>query len=692
MKLKIVCFSDLHCKQTSFDETIAEFEKAIADCKRLIKPDFLALLGDLATDNNEENNKRYLATISSLIKTLDVPAITIRGNKDINQHIFYSYFEKPANWLDIGCYRILPFFDDIWQEDGNAVRAPEHIQLIRDARYSYSGMIIALQHISLHNPLLTNCPYNLVNYDEVLNKMKEYGVILSIGAHWHKGWLKVDSASSTNIPHCIIAPAFKDGYKYAVIELNDNALLVSEESTQLPQQATTIPSAITTVPTKLKYIIKRSGVLVPYDRDRIRSAIFRAMAAIKQGNNALAEKMSIAVEEKLIANYGESSTPSVEEIQDMVEQTLRENGETATAEAYSSYRKQRALLRATRNISFEVTDNIPYKKIYEVLCWNIEHHCSSIDDVNELIVAGAFEKLIKESDERFEQELDQCFETMMTKAQNLKLVIISGPSSSGKTTTTIKLSERFEKEGLHFRALTVDNYFFDLEKHPKDEFGDYDYETPYALDLKLINEHLAALLEGKTILAPYYNFKTGKRTLNAFEMKLEKNEILLLDSLHGLFDEMTKLIPPANKIKLYVETLGQLKNSDGLFMRWADHRLMRRMIRDSLHRNSTPQMTITHWHYVRRSELKYIIPFIGTADFLINTALPYEMPILKEKLFHHFPLTMQKYRNDPARQDAYIRAKRIYEFLKPLQPVKDDSCIPPKSLLREFIGGSAYNY
>jgi uridine kinase len=692
MKLKIVCFSDLHCTGTSFQKTIAAFQKAMDTCKKVIKPDMVVLLGDLATDGDVDKDRAHLDKISSLMGMLDMPYFVIRGNKDIDEKSFYSYFKKPAEWHDFNGYRMVFFLNDVFQSDGNAIRENCDVEVIARARFNYSGMLMALQHISFHNPTYMECPYNLLNYDKVLYEMQKNGVLLSVGAHWHQGYTNL---KDNNQPACIISPAFRDGYKYLVIELSDTAFAITEKSVQmakLEEQGMQSSADAGQQFLPLKYIIKRSGVVVPYDRDRIRIAIFRAMAVVKRGNNELAEQLSARVEEKLIANYGESSTPSVEEIQDMVEQTLHESGEEETAKAYSSYRQQRALARATRHVSFEVTDNIPYKKIYEVLRWNIEHSCSSIDELNELIEAGRFGELIAETDTRFEQEIDQCFSAMMGDKMAIKLVIISGPSSSGKTTTTIKLSERFAREGLRFRALTVDNYFFDIEKHPKDEFGDYDYETPYALDLELINEHIARLLAGETVYTPYYSFKTGKRTLNALEMRLEKNEILLLDSLHGLFEEMTKLIPAHNKFKLYVETLGQLKNRNGLFMRWADHRLMRRMIRDSLHRNSTPEMTITHWHYVRRSELKYIIPFIGTADFLINTALPYEMPILKGKLFHYFPAAMQHYRNDPARQDAYIRAKRIYEFLQPLKSVEEDSCVPQKSLLREFIGGSAYKY
>ena len=446
----------------------------------------------------------------------------------------------------------------------------------------------------------------------------------------------------------------------------------------------------------LKMIIKRKGNLVPYDRDRIATAIFRAMASIKKADRKLADVISLDVERSLLdscegqAGGQKDASPSVEEIQDIVEKILLEKGQTETARAYMAYRSQRAQARSKRENSFEVTDNIPYKKIYEGLRWNINHGCDTVRGLNRIISEGHFAGLVRDSDKRYEDELTRCAGEIVNKNKKARVIIVAGPSSSGKTTTTMKLGEKLERDGIEFKSLIMDNYFFDLEKHPKDEFGDYDYESPYSLDLALINEHLCALLEGRTIKIPFYNFKTGQRTLNAQSMKLEKNQILLLDSLHGLFSEMTKGIPAASIFKIYIETLGQLRSDDNIFMRWADNRLMRRMIRDKLHRNSQPATTLTHWHYVRRSELQNIIPFIATADFLVNSALPYEIPVLKHKVFSWFPQAVKQYRDDPHRQDAYIRAKRIADFLAPLQETADTTMIPDDSLLREFIGGSRY--
>ena len=443
----------------------------------------------------------------------------------------------------------------------------------------------------------------------------------------------------------------------------------------------------------LTRIIKRDGLSVPYDRDRIATAIFKAAASTGGSDRELAERLGVEVERVLVANYHDGALPTVEDIQDVVEATLIRNGQVQTARAYIIYRHDRALARAARaDTRVEATDNIPYKKIYEVLRWNMDHGCETVEGLNAIMNEGRMAQLIAESDERYTEEVSAGADLVVERLPEVRIVIIAGPSSSGKTTTTIKLSERLKAAGRELVAINIDHYFFDLEMHPKDEFGDYDYETPQALDLELINSHLVDLLAGKTIRTPHYDFKTGTRQLDVHELRLLPHQLLLIDSLHGLYDGMTYSIPTSRKFRLYIETLGQLRDQAGNFMRWADNRLLRRMIRDSWHRNLQPLPTLAHWHYVRKSELRNIIPFIGTVDYLVNSALPYELPILKSKLFRFFPEAMAKYRDEPKRQDAYIRAKRVCEFLDQLQAWSDDSLVPQRSLLREFIGGSAYTY
>ncbi|HOO77801.1 MAG TPA: nucleoside kinase [bacterium] len=336
--------------------------------------------------------------------------------------------------------------------------------------------------------------------------------------------------------------------------------------------------------------------------------------------------------------------------------------------------------------------NIPMQVIEGTLTWNREQNVDTVQGLNRRIAEGSFADLVKASDERYHWFTRTAAEAIINSPKPIRLVIIAGPSSSGKTTATIKISERLKEKGLELVPMVLDNYFFDLEMHPKDEYGDYDFETPQALDLPLINKHLGDLLAGKEIRMPIYSFKTGKRLQETVPLKLSENEIVLIDSLHGLYEPMTSSVPAANKFRLYIETLSQLKDVHGEWTRWTDIRLLRRMIRDSWHRSYSPVRTIGHWHYVRRSEMKHIVPFITETDFVVNGALAYELPIHKKYSFAALKEAMDEFKDDPGKQDAYIRARRVYELLDTITVVEDDSCIPGKSPLREFIGGSEYSY
>ena len=208
----------------------------------------------------------------------------------------------------------------------------------------------------------------------------------------------------------------------------------------------------------------------------------------------------------------------------------------------------------------------------------------------------------------------------------------------------------------------------------------------------MINEHLVRLIAGEEVQTPFYDFKAGKRHEEQTPMRIGPNDLILIDSLHGLYPNMMRDIDEDSKFKLYIEPLLQIKDPQGKFVRWTDLRLMRRMLRDAVHRSYDPQRTLEHWHYVRSSELRNIIPYINTTDYIVNSGLPYELPIMRARMFNRFEHWAQQYRDDPLREDAFTRAKRVYRMLQAVTPVEDDSAIPPDSLLREFIGGSCYEY
>ena len=445
--------------------------------------------------------------------------------------------------------------------------------------------------------------------------------------------------------------------------------------------------------TRFTQVVKRTGAVVPFTPERITNAIYRAAVAVGGHDRTTAEKLTEQVIALMEKQMPPGHIPTVEEIQDAVEKTLIENAHAKVAKAYILYRDERARARqAKAALSARPSGNIPWRKIWEVLDWSVEHGLASVDALNERIARGEFPQVVRESDAAYEQDLENAVELVKARRDQVKIVIIAGPSSSGKTTTTIKLGLRLEHIGLKLVALNVDNYFFDLALHPKDEYGDYDFETPQALDLELINEHLARLIAGQEIQMPQYDFKAGVRRPTTTPMRLAENEIILIDSLHGLYPGMMRTIPDERKFKLYIETLIQMKGRDGKYVRWTDLRLMRRMLRDAAHRSYDPQRTLEHWHYVRSSELRHIIPYINTTDYIVNGALSYELPIFRPRLIDQFARWATLYDNDPQRQDAMIRAKRVYALLRSVTPVEDDSAIPPTSHLREFIGGSTYKY
>jgi uridine kinase len=442
---------------------------------------------------------------------------------------------------------------------------------------------------------------------------------------------------------------------------------------------------------QITHIYKRNGRIVSFELHRITDAIFKAARSLGGEDIERAKEMSNLVAAALDQNYGAGEKPTVEEVQDMVVEVLNKNGHSSTARAYARYRTEHSRLRDSRKAG-EITETIPYKILWDVLSWNVDYGCESVIHLNEHVRRGTLPVIIKAAEKVYHNEIKKLAASVLKVKDQIRVVIIAGPSSSGKTTTTIKLEEYLKKEGFKLRFLGLDNYFKNLKEHPKDEFGDYDFERPESLDLDLINEHLKMLIAGKEIQMPIYDFKTGQRVEKTIPFQLGAREILLLDSLHGLYAPMTASIPDELKFKMYIEAMCQIKGTNGEFVRWADLRMLRRMVRDSWARSYSPEMTVGHWHYVRRSELKHIVPYIHTADFVFNGSLPYELAVHKKYLWKYMDQIFSSYNDQPKRYDAFIRARRVYDLLSSVSPIDDDSCIPKNSLMREYIGGSIYEY
>ena len=233
----------------------------------------------------------------------------------------------------------------------------------------------------------------------------------------------------------------------------------------------------------------------------------------------------------------------------------------------------------------------------------------------------------------------------------------------------------------------MDNYFRSLEFQPQDDSGDYDYETPEAIDLPLLNEHLVKLLAGQRIDSPVFDFHEGRRVEKTIPMQLGPNQVALLDTLHGLYKGLTTKIPEEVKYKVYIEALAQTLDHEGNWIRWTDVRLLRRMARDKVHRNVTPDQTLNHWHYVRRSEKKHIIPYVGDADFVLNGTFPYEIPLYRPILLSYLESYLE---GDGWTEDGKERAERVCSFLSRVAPLNDTTAIPGNSVVREFIGGGSY--
>jgi uridine kinase len=438
---------------------------------------------------------------------------------------------------------------------------------------------------------------------------------------------------------------------------------------------------------KIKYVVKRNGATVPFSQDRITNAIYRAAVEVGGRDRGTAEGLSKQVVELLESRFGPKKYPTVEEIQDLVEKVLIENGHAKVSKAYILYREERNRRRKKeQSRSAQRSEYIPWAKIWGVLDWSVDHGLNTVEKLNGRIQQGEFPQVVAESEAAYARDIQTVTAILQERREQVRIVTVAGPSSSGKTTTTSKIARGLAKEGLRFVELNLDNYYFDLELHPKDEFGDYDFETPQALDIDLINQHLHQLLAGEEVLLPYYDFKTGKRQPDKTPMKLKAGEIILIDSLYGLYPALTEGVQ-ARSFKVYIEPLMQLKGIDGEYVRWTDIRLMRRMLRDATSRASDYGQTLTHWHYVRSGEMRNIMPFIGSADHIVNSAMPYELPVYRPKLEGYFEKWCRQYQDDPLRQDAFTRACRVNALLQSLQPIPDDSIVPGDSVLREFIGG-----
>lgn len=270
------------------------------------------------------------------------------------------------------------------------------------------------------------------------------------------------------------------------------------------------------------------------------------------------------------------------------------------------------------------------------------------------------------------------------KAGGARVVLIAGPSSSGKTTSSKRLAIQLVTNYIMPKVIELDNYFVNRDKTPLDESGEYDYESLYALDLEQFNKDLTDLLAGKEVALPTYNFETGSREYRGNTLKLEKNNILLIEGIHGLNPELTRQIPEEQKFRLYVSALTTLNIDDHNWIPTSDNRLLRRIVRDNKYRGCNAQSTIARWGSVRRGEEKWIYPYQENADAMFNSSLLFELAVMKN---FAEPVLKQV----PESAPEYAEANRLLKFLSYFKPLEEKD-IPSTSLLREFLGGSSFVY
>ncbi len=327
----------------------------------------------------------------------------------------------------------------------------------------------------------------------------------------------------------------------------------------------------------------------------------------------------------------------------------------------------------------------PQQKLFHVLKeskeWGERLGISTVGELNEKISKGKLNDIVLVQEALQEKKISE-IARMITEKKQSKFIMIAGPSSSGKTTFSHRLSIQLQAHGLNPHLISIDDYFIDRLKCPLDEFGKYDFESLRALDVEQFNVDMMALLKGSQIELPVYNFKTGKREYRGDYLQLGKEDVLVIEGIHGLNDALSYTLPKDSKFKIYISALTQLNVDEHNRIPSTDGRLIRRMVRDNRTRNITAKGTLDMWDSVRRGEEQYIFPYQEEADVMFNSALVYELAALKQ---FAEPILFQIEKSDP----CYAEAKRLLKFLDYFLGMTTED-IPKNSILREFVGKGCF--
>ncbi len=307
----------------------------------------------------------------------------------------------------------------------------------------------------------------------------------------------------------------------------------------------------------------------------------------------------------------------------------------------------------------------------------------TVGDFNEIVEAGGGTDLINVSEALQEKKISRIADEIASR-KDVKLILLAGPSSSGKTTTCKRLSIQLVANGLKPLQISLDDYFINRVQTPLDENGEYDYESIYALNLELINEQFNALFRGEEVELPKYDFQLGVSKPSGKKVRMKENNVLVVEGIHALNPELTAHIPEKQKYRVYVSALTTILLDDHNYIPTTDNRLLRRIIRDYKYRGVDARDSIHRWPSVRSGENKWIFPFQENADAVFNSAMLFELAVIKQQAE---PLLEQV----PENCEEYSEAYRLRKFLKYIRPIPNKD-IPPTSLLREFLGGSSFRY
>jgi uridine kinase len=334
----------------------------------------------------------------------------------------------------------------------------------------------------------------------------------------------------------------------------------------------------------------------------------------------------------------------------------------------------------------EIPEFIEQRKLFNIFRefehWGKIMDLSDVSHLNDAISEGRVNELIRIAEALHEKKIAQIADMITESGTKKKLVLIAGPSSSGKTTFAQRLSIQLRVNGLRPVAISLDDFFRNREDNPKDESGEYDFETIDAIDIDTFNRVMTSLIKGEEVEIPTYNFNTGMREWRGKKLKIEDDQIIIVEGIHGLNERLSKNIPRDQKFKIYISALTHLSVDNHNRIPTSDLRLIRRMVRDYQFRSADALSTIKRWDSVRRGEDRYIYPFQEEADIMFNSSLVYELCILKKVALPQ----LLKVSNDV---NEYIEAKRLIKFLNYFLPV-EFADIPNNSILKEFIGGSCF--